>query len=140
MAGSTAGRIKTLRMYVLARAGISELRRSLHLRAVVVTRMGHKALEDSELLNIFGFVLLFVVIFFAGLLVLAVLGHDLETAIGASVAAIANIGPGLGSVGPVDNYGWMDTPSHLVLIGLMIVGRLEIFMVLLLLHPDLWRR
>ena len=140
MAGSTGGGIRTLRAYVLVRAAISELRRSLHPRAAVVTQMGPKALEDSELLNISGFVLLFFGIFFAGLLVLAWPGHDLETAVGASVAAIANIGPGLGAVGPVDHYGWMDPVSHLVLIGLMIVGRLEIFTVLLLLHPDLWRR
>ena len=64
----------------------------------------------------------------------------LTTAIGASVAAIANIGPGLGAVGAAENYGWMDPASHLILIGLMIVGRLEIFTVLLLFHPDLWRR
>ena len=140
MAGSTAGGIKSMRMYVLIRAGISELRRNLHPRAVVVTRLGSKALDESELLNILGFVLLFFGIFFAGVLALAFLGHDLTTTIGASVAAIANIGPGLGAVGPAENYGWMDPASHLVLITLMIVGRLEIFTVLLLFHPDLWRR
>ncbi len=140
MAGSTAGGIKSMRVYVLIRASISELRRNLHPRAVVVTRLGSTALEESELLNILGFVLLFLGIFFAGVLALALLGHDLTTTIGASVAAIANIGPGLGAVGPAENYGWMDPVSHLVLITLMIVGRLEIFTVLLLFHPDLWRR
>lgn len=140
MAGSTAGGIKSMRMYVLFKAGISELRRSLHPRAVVVTRMGSRALEESELLNILGFVLLFFGFFSVGVLVLSALGHDLTTAIGASVAAIANIGPGLGAVGAAENYGWMDPASHLILIGLMIVGRLEIFTVLLLFHPDLWRR
>jgi trk system potassium uptake protein TrkH len=140
MAGSTSGGIKSMRMYVLLRAGISELRRNLHPRAVVVTVMGSKALEESELLNILGFVLLFLGIFFAGVVSLAILGHDLSTSIGASVASIANIGPGLGAVGAVGNYGWMGSASHLVLIALMIVGRLEIFTVLLLFHPDLWRR
>ena len=140
MAGSTAGGIKSLRTYVLLRAGISELRRNLHPRAVVVTRLGSKALEESELLNVLGFVLLFLGIFFAGVIALALLGHDLTTAIGASVASIANIGPGLGAVGAVGDYGWMDSGSHIILIGLMIVGRLEIFTVLLLFHPDLWRR
>jgi len=140
MAGSTSGGIKSMRMYVLLRAGISELRRNLHPRAVVVTVMGSKALEESELLNILGFVLLFLGIFFAGVVSLAILGHDLSTSIGASVASIANIGPGLGAVGAVGNYGWMGSASHLVLIALMIVGRLEIFTVLLLFHPDLGRR
>lgn len=140
MAGSTGGGIKSMRMFVLLKAGISQLRRNLHPRAVVVTPMGSKALQDSEVLNILGFVLLFLGIFFAGILVLAGLGHDLETAIGASVATIANIGPGLGEVGAVENYGWMDPASQLVLIALMLIGRLEIFTVLLLFYPDLWRR
>ena len=139
MAGSTGGGIKSMRIYVLLRAGISDLRRNLHPRAIVVTVMGNKALEESELLNILGFVLLFLGIFFGGVLALAILGHDLSTSIGASVASIANIGPGLGAVGAVENYGWMSPPSHLVLVALMIVGRLEIFTVLLLFHPDLWR-
>lgn len=139
MAGSTGGGLKSMRVYVLLRQGIAELRRNLHPRAVVVTRLGTKPLDESALLNIFGFVLLFFAIFAGGVLLLAFIGHDLATAIGASVAAIANIGPGLGAVGPVENYGWMDPASHAVLIVLMIVGRLEIFTVLLLFHPDLWR-
>jgi trk system potassium uptake protein len=140
MAGSTAGGIKAMRIYVLLRQGIAELGRSIHPRAVVVTRLGDQPVEDSILLNILGFVLLFLAIFAAGVLGLALLGHDLETAIGAGVATIANIGPGLGAVGAVENYGWMDPWSHLLLVVLMIVGRLEIFTVLLLFHPGLWRR
>ncbi len=140
MAGSTGGGVKAMRVYVLFKQGIAELRRSIHPRAIVVTRLGNRVLDDSTLLNILGFVLLFLAIFGAGVIVLAFLGHDLITAIGASVATIANIGPGLGQVGAVGNYGWMDPWSHGVLIVLMIVGRLEIFTVLLLFHPDLWRR
>lgn len=56
------------------------------------------------------------------------------------MASIANIGPGLGAVGPLETYGWLGPASHGILIALMIVGRLEIFTVLLLFHPDLWRR
>lgn len=140
MAGSTAGGIKSMRIYVLVQQGLAELRRSIHPRAVVVTRLGAKALDDSALLNILGFVLLFLGIFAAGVVGLALLGHDLTTAVGASVATVANIGPGLGAVGAVENYGWMDPWSHGILIVLMIVGRLEIFTVLLLFHPDMWRR
>jgi trk system potassium uptake protein len=140
MAGSTAGGIKSMRILVLVRQGLAELRRSIHPRAVVVTRLGGRAVDDSALLNILGFVILFLGIFGVGVLTLALLGHDLTTAIGASVATTANIGPGLGEVGAVENYGWMDPWSHGILIVLMIVGRLEIFTVLLLFHPDLWRR
>jgi len=90
-------------------------------------------------LNIFGFAMLYLGLFCAGVLALALLGHDLATSIGASVSSIGNIGPGIGGVGAVDNYGWMGPGSHLVLIFLMVVGRLEIFTVMLLFHPDLWR-
>jgi trk system potassium uptake protein len=140
MAGSTGGGIKAMRIYVLLRQGIAELQRSMHPRAVVVTRLGRQPLEDPVLLNILGFVLLFLAIFGVGVVGLAFLGHDLPTSIGASVATLANIGPGIGDVGAVDNYGWMDPLSHLLLIFLMVVGRLEIFTVLLLFHPGLWRR
>jgi trk system potassium uptake protein len=140
MAGSTGGGIKAMRIYVLLAQGVAELRRSIHPRAVLVTRLGRKSLDDGILLNILGFVLLFLALFAAGVLALALLGHDLETAIGASVATLANIGPGLGQVGAVEHYGWMDPASHAVLVVLMLVGRLEIFTVLLLLSPGLWRR
>jgi trk system potassium uptake protein len=140
MAGSTAGGIKSMRIYVVLRQGISELQRTLHPRAVVVTRLGPRALDEAVVLNILGFVLLFLTIFALGVLALGFLGHDLTTAIGAGVATIANIGPGLGQVGAVENYGWMDPWSHGILIVLMIVGRLEIFTILLLFHPGLWRR
>lgn len=140
MAGSTGGGIKVMRIHVLFKQAAAELRRSLHPHAVVVTRLGPRAIETPILLNILGFVLLFLAIFAAGVVALAFLGHDLATAVGASVATLANIGPGVGSVGPVDNFGWMDSWSHGLLIVLMIVGRLEIFTVLLLLHPGLWRR
>ncbi len=140
MAGSTAGGMKVVRIYVLLRHGMAELRKSIHPRAVVVTRLGREVLDEPVVLNILGFVLLFFLLFAGGVLALAGLGHDLETAIGASIATVANIGPGIGAVGAVDHFGWMDPASHLVLIFLMIVGRLEIFTVLLLFHPGLWVR
>jgi trk system potassium uptake protein len=139
MAGSTAGGMKVMRVYVLLQQGVVEVRKSIHPRAVITTRLGRKALEENILLNILGFVLLFLLLFAAGVLALAALGHDLETALGASIATIANIGPGLGAVGAVNHFGWMDPVSHVILIFLMIVGRLEIFTVLLLFHPGLWQ-
>lgn len=140
MAGSTGGGMKVMRVYVLFRHGLTELKKSAHPRAVLLTRVGRKALKEEDLLNILAFILLFLALFAFGTFALTVMGHDLVTAIGASAASIGNIGPGLGEVGAVDNYGWMGPGSHLLLIFLMVVGRLEIFTVLLLFHPDLWRR
>jgi trk system potassium uptake protein TrkH len=140
MAGSTAGGIKTLRVYVLARQALSELSKSLHPRAVILTRVGDRVVKEGVLLRILSFVIVYLGIFALGALLMAILGHDLPTSIGASAASIGNIGPGIGDVGPLDNYGWMDQTSQLTLVLLMLVGRLEIFTVLLLFHPGLWRR
>jgi trk system potassium uptake protein TrkH len=140
MAGSTAGGIKALRIYVLARQALSELKKSLHPRAVILTRVGDRVVKEDVLLRILSFVIVYLGLFALGALVMSILGHDLPTSIGASAASIGNIGPGIGDVGAVDNYGWMDQTSQLTLVLLMLVGRLEIFTVLLLFHPGLWRR
>jgi trk system potassium uptake protein TrkH len=140
MAGSTAGGMKAIRVYVLIRHALTELRLSVHPRAVLVTRIGKRALQTRQLLNILAFILLFFALFAAGALGLTGTGVDLVTSIGASASAIANVGPGLGDVGPTDNYGWMGAPAQLILVFLMLVGRLELFTVLLLFHPALWAR
>ncbi len=139
-AGSTGGGVKSVRIMVLVRQAFAEFRKSVHPRAVILTRVGKTALEESTVLRILSFLLLFLLLFAGGVLALALLGHDLVTAVGASAASIGNIGPGLGEVGAVDHYGWMDPASHLLLCFLMLAGRLEIFTVLLLFHPELWRR
>jgi trk system potassium uptake protein TrkH len=140
MAGSTGGGMKAVRVHTLVRHGFTELRKSIHPRAVILTRVGRRALSEDVLLRILAFVLLYLLLFAAGVLALAFLGHDLATSVGASAATIGNIGPGIGEVGAVDNYGWMSPVTHLLLVFLMLVGRLEIFTVLLLFHPELWRR
>ncbi|MFW6206439.1 MAG: TrkH family potassium uptake protein, partial [Gemmatimonadota bacterium] len=140
MAGSTGGGMKAVRVHTLVRHGFTELRKSIHPRAVILTRIGRRALGEDVLLRILAFVLLYLLLFAAGVLALAFLGHDLATSVGASAATIGNIGPGIGEVGAVDNYGWMSPVTHLLLTFLMLAGRLEIFTVLLLFHPELWRR
>jgi trk system potassium uptake protein TrkH len=140
MAGSTAGGMKVIRAYAFARHGLTALKRSLHPRAIIISRIGRKAIRESDLLTILAFILLYLGLFVAGALALTLLGNDLVTSIGASAATIGNVGPGLGLVGAVDNYGGLGPVSQLVCIFLMLVGRLEIFTVLLLFHPDLWRR
>jgi len=139
MSGSTGGGAKVVRVNLLMRHAFAELKRSIHPRAVVVTRIGGKAVQEEVLLNVLAFLLLFFLLFAAGVVALATLGHDLATAVGASAAAIGNIGPGLGEVGAIDNYAAVGPTSQVVLMGLMLVGRLEIFTILLLFHPDLWR-
>jgi len=139
MAGSTAGGMKAMRVRLLFRHGLTELKRSVHPRAVILARLGDRPIDDRTFLRVLAFALFFVGLFGIGAFALTLLGHDLITAIGASAASIGNIGPGLGGVGPLDNYGWMGPMTQSVLIFLMLAGRLELFTVLLLFHPDLWR-
>lgn len=140
MAGSTGGGMKTMRLWAALKQGVIELRKHLHPRAVVVTRVGGKVVHEGVMLNILAFMLLFVASFIVGSLLLAALGVDLVTAAGASAAAIGNIGPGLAGVGPTGNYSWMPGAGKIVLSALMLLGRLEIYTVLVLFHPEFWRR
>ncbi|KPK61763.1 MAG: hypothetical protein AMS21_09025 [Gemmatimonas sp. SG8_38_2] len=140
MAGSTGGGMKTMRLWAALKQGVVELRKHLHPRAVVVTRVGGKVVHEGVMLNILAFMLLFVASFIVGSLLLAALGVDLVTAAGASAAAIGNIGPGLASVGPTENYSWIPGAGKIVLSLLMLLGRLEIYTVLVLFHPEFWRR
>ncbi|MCG8469258.1 MAG: TrkH family potassium uptake protein, partial [Gemmatimonadetes bacterium] len=140
MAGSTAGGMKAMRVRLLLRHGLTELKRSVHPRAVIVARLGSTVVDDRTFLRVLAFALFFIALFAVGAFGLAALGHDLVTAVGASAAAIGNIGPGLGEVGALDHYGGLGGGSHALLCFLMLAGRLELFTILLLFHPDLWRR
>ncbi len=140
MAGSTGGGMKTMRVWAALKQGVVELRKHLHPRAVMVTHVGGKTVHEGVMLNILAFMLLFVAAWVVGALLLALLGVDLTTAAGASAAAIGNIGPGLADVGPTANYSWMPAAGKLVLSLLMLLGRLEIYTVLVLFHPEFWRR
>jgi trk system potassium uptake protein len=140
MAGSTGGGPKAVRILLLLQQTGKEMRKHLHPRAVLLARVGKRAVKEDVLARVLGFVILYALLFIAGAAALALLGADFVTALGASAATVGNIGPGLGGVGPTANYGWMSQPSLLVMCFLMLVGRLEIYTVLLLFHPDMWRR
>jgi trk system potassium uptake protein TrkH len=140
MAGSTGGSMKSIRVLLLLKQTAMELRKHLHPRAILLARVGKRVVKEDVLANVLGFVILYALLFLAGAVAMALLGMDFLTALGASAATVGNIGPGLGQVGPTDNYGWMSDPALGILSFLMLVGRLEIYTVLLLFHPDTWRR
>jgi trk system potassium uptake protein TrkH len=96
--------------------------------------------KEEVMANIVGFVILYLLLCLVGAVVMGFLGMDLLTAVGASIATVGNVGPGFGMVGATDNYGWMSAPALGVLSFLMLVGRLEIYTVLLLFHPEMWKR
>ena len=140
MAGSTGGGIKTIRVLLLLKATANEIRKHLHPKAILLTRVGTKPVSEDTLTNIVGFVMLYLLLCLAGATVLAFMGLDLITSIGASLATVGNVGPGFGLVGATDNYGWMSSPELTVLSFLMLVGRLEVYTVLVLFQRETWKR
>lgn len=140
MAGSTGGGVKAVRVLLVLKQTAIELRKHLHPRGIYLARVGRQVVREDVLANVIGFVLLYLMLFLAGAVALSLLGIDMLTALGASAATVGNIGPGLGDVGATGNYGWMSSDAHALLTFLMLVGRLEIYTVLLLFLPETWAR
>ena len=128
-----------MRILLLLKQTANEIRKHLHPRAVLLTRIGTTPVKQEVLANVTGFVILYLIFCLVGAILLAFMGMDLLSAIGASIATVGNVGPGFGDVGPTDNYGWLSSPALALLSFFMLVGRLEIFTVLLLFHPETWK-
>jgi trk system potassium uptake protein TrkH len=139
-AGSTGGGIKIIRIFILVKFVFSEITRLLHPHAVVPVRIGDKVIPREVVTNVLGFFILFILTFMLGVLTMSSLGLDMATSLGSVAATLANIGPGLGSVGPTDNYAHIPVFGKWVLCLLMLMGRLEIFTVIILLSPFYWQK
>ncbi len=140
MAGSTGGGMKNMRVFLLIKQARMELRHLVHPRGIFPVRLGEKVISDDVMKNIFGFFLLYMMLFFFGAVVMTFMKLDFVSAIGASAACLNNIGPGLGAVGPTDNYAAVPLLGKWVLAGLMLVGRLEVYTVVILFSRSYWRR
>ncbi|MCX5908113.1 MAG: TrkH family potassium uptake protein, partial [Deltaproteobacteria bacterium] len=139
-AGSTGGAIKCVRILVLIRHGIKELYRLVHPHAVVLVKLNGKVIPSETLQAVWGMYFLYLSIFVAASLAMALLGQDLVTSISAVAATLGNVGPGLGQVGAYDNYSQLPTVGKWVLSACMLFGRLEIYTLTLLLLPEFWRK
>ncbi len=140
MAGSTGGGVKAVRVMILLQQARIEIRKLIHPNTVYVVRLGRKALPQNVVQNVLAFFLLYILLLGFGSLIMALLGLDHVSAITSTVACLSNIGPGLGDVGPTDNYAFIPAVGKWVLSFLMIVGRLEFFTVLVLLTKTYWER
>jgi trk system potassium uptake protein len=140
MAGSTAGGMKMIRVLLVLKQAWLEIRKQLHPRAIFVPKVGGRPVREHILLNVLGFVLLYMMLFGVGTLAMASLGISLPAAAGAAATSISNVGPALGELGPAAHFGDLPWQGHVIMSFLMVVGRLEIYTVLLLFHPALWRR
>jgi trk system potassium uptake protein TrkH len=140
MAGSTAGGVKMIRILVLIKSGLREFKQILHPRAILPLRMGNQVIEPSIQQTVLSFFLLYIFVFGLGGLVISLFGYDLVSAFSASIACLGNVGPGFGLFGPTESFVHMPVLGKWICIFLMMVGRLEIFTILILFSPEFWRK
>ena len=139
-AGSTAGGMKCLRIMLCVKYCYKELFALIHPRAVTHVKIGGKPVPDAVMHGILGFLSLYMILYALSAVALAGLGVDFVTAFGAVAATISNIGPGFGTVGPVENFAHLPAAGKWLLVWCMLLGRLEIYTVIILLVPAFWRR
>ncbi len=140
MGGSTGGAIKIIRVVLLIKHGYHELFRLIHPHAVRSIKLGGKAIPSDVLSSIWGFFILYLLLFIFCVIILSFMGLDITTAFASVAATIGNVGPGFGMVGPVGNYLSIPCLGKWVLILCMILGRLEIYTVIILLVPAYWQK
>ncbi len=138
-AGSTAGGIKVMRHLIMIKNGVLEFKRTLHPHAILPVRYNRKAIPQPIVFNILGFFILYMLAFIVGTLVFSWMGLDFKTALGGAASSLGNIGPALGDLGPVDNFAYLPDAAKWWSSFLMLIGRLELFTVLILLTPFFWR-
>ena len=139
-AGSTAGGVKVVRHVILLKNSLMELRRQLHPAAVLPVRLNKAAVSSEITFNIMAFMIIYFMIFAFGSILISALGYDFNTSVGAVATCLGNIGPGFGKVGPMDNFAFISAPGKWVLSFLMLLGRLELFTVLILFTPYYWTK
>ncbi|MCF8463973.1 MAG: TrkH family potassium uptake protein [Flavobacteriales bacterium] len=139
-AGSTAGGVKIVRHIILVKNSILELKRQLHPSAIIPVRLNGRAVDPSITYNVVAFIMTYIIIFALGSVVMTMFGVDLLTAMGSVATSLGNVGPGIGDVGPVDNFAWLPSGAKWFLAILMLIGRLELFTVLILFTPYFWSR
>lgn len=138
-AGSTSGGVKVVRHMIMIKNGFLEFKRALHPNAVLPVRYNKKSVTGNIVFNILGFFILYMISFIVGALVFSMFQIDFESSIGLSASSLGNVGPALGNFGPVNNYAALPALGKWWSAFLMLIGRLELFTVLILLTPFFWR-
>lgn len=136
-AASTAGGMKVIRILLLQRQGVREIKRLIHPNAVLPLKFGKQVLGERVIQAMWAFIAIFILLFIVLLLVLMALGLDFTTAFGSMVATLANAGNAIGGI--ATNFSGLSIPAKWVLIISMLAGRLEIFTLLVLFTPTYWR-
>ncbi|WP_196891897.1 TrkH family potassium uptake protein [Aureivirga marina] len=139
-AGSTSGGVKIVRHIVMIKNSILEFKKLLHPNAVIPVRYDGKGVQRNIVFNILSFFILYMLIFILSSVLLSFLGLDFLSAIGAAASSLGNIGPAIGSVSPVDSFAHLSDSAKWFCSFLMLIGRLELFTVLILLTPFFWKK
>jgi trk system potassium uptake protein TrkH len=139
-AGSTAGAIKVVRVQLFFKQAVRGFFHTLHPGAVSPPRLGGRPVTSEMMRAVSTFLGLYLLMLIIGTAMISLTGMDFATAISAVASMLGNIGPGLGGVGPFDNYDWVTSPGKLLLTFMMLAGRLELFTVLIFFSPAFWRR
>ncbi|RLD59641.1 MAG: TrkH family potassium uptake protein [Bacteroidetes bacterium] len=138
--GSTSGGIKVLRHFLLFKNTITEFKRMLHPSAVIPVRYNGNVISNDIIFKVQAFFLSYLVIFITSSLLLTFFGMDFVSSMGAIVTTMGGIGPGLGTVGPVSNFALVPTAGKWLLSFMMLIGRLEIFSVIIVFTPAFWEK
>ncbi|UJP64208.1 TrkH family potassium uptake protein [Mongoliitalea daihaiensis] len=138
-AGSTSGGIKFVRHLTFFKNSYLEFKRIVHPRAVIPLKINGDRVTGKIITHIMTFLLIYLMIFVFGSIVISILGYDLVTSFGAVATCLGNVGPAIGMVGPTDNFAFFDPVAKIFLSFLMLLGRLELFTILVLFTPYFWR-
>ena len=137
--GSTSGGVKIFRHLIFVKNSVLELKRIIHPNAVLPVKVNEKSISTGGVNKNLSFIFIYFLVFVAGSIILLFTGADFNTAIGASVAALSNVGTGIGQVGPGGTYVAFTLGSKWVLMLLMLLGRVELFSLITLLSRSFWR-
>ncbi len=139
-AGSTSGGIKIVRHIVMLKNSFLEFKKALHPNAIIPVRYDQKPVNQSIVFNILSFFIIYMLIFIIASVILTFFGLDFLSALGAAASSLGNIGPAIGSVNPVANFSHLSIAAKWFCALLMLIGRLELFTVLILFTPFFWRK
>lgn len=138
--GSTAGGIKWVRIGIFAKSAMTELKRRIHPNAVIPVRFNGRTVNEQTTSNVMAFMFFYIVIIVIASLIFCASGVDFDEAIGTAVSGIGNVGVSIGQFGPLGSYVDYPTTAKWTMTAVMLIGRLEIFTVLLLFSKALWRK
>ena len=138
-AGSTAGSVKFVRYIIMIKNGFLEFKRSIHPSAIIPVRYNNRTVPQDIVFNIMAFFILYLIVFAVGALVFGLLGLDYVTSLGGAASSLGNVGPALGTLSPVNNFNSLPILGKWWSAFLMLLGRLELFTVMILFTPYFWK-